>query len=145
MFKEQCKNLFKDRTFYRTMIFLAIPIMIQNLLVSSLNMIDTLMIGSIGENEIAAVGIANQVFFLYNLLIGGVGAGCSMFISQYWGAKDITDIHKTLGVGLLSGLMISLLFTGGALLAPEPILSLFTSDPIVLQLSIDYLLSLIHI
>lgn len=139
MFKEQCKNLFKDRTFYRTMIFLAIPIMIQNLLVSSLNMIDTLMIGSIGENEIAAVGIANQVFFLYNLLIGGVGAGCSMFISQYWGAKDITDIHKTLGVGLLSGLVISLLFTGGALLAPEPILSLFTSDPIVLQLSIDYL------
>ncbi|MEG2245095.1 MAG: MATE family efflux transporter, partial [Erysipelotrichaceae bacterium] len=91
MFKQQCITLFQDKKFYKIMIVLVIPIIIQNLLVSSLNMVDTLMIGALGENEIAAVGIANQFFFLYNLVIVGVSAGCSMFISQYWGAKDVDD------------------------------------------------------
>ncbi|MEF9962212.1 MAG: MATE family efflux transporter [Erysipelotrichaceae bacterium] len=139
MFKQQCITLFQDKKFYKIMIVLVIPIIIQNLLVSSLNMVDTLMIGALGENEIAAVGIANQFFFLYNLVIVGVSAGCSMFISQYWGAKDVEDIHKTVGVGVISASIAALVFTLVALLFPRSVISLFTKDAYVIELSVQYL------
>ncbi|HCP14705.1 MAG TPA: MATE family efflux transporter, partial [Peptococcaceae bacterium] len=60
-----------NRKFFQTLWVLALPIVIQNLLISSLNMIDTLMIAAVGQNEVAAVGIANQYFFLFNLMITG--------------------------------------------------------------------------
>lgn len=139
LMKKYFYHLFDDKQFYRMMIVLVIPIIIQNLLVSSLNMVDTLMIGAIGEDQIAAVGIANQFFFLYNLIIVGIGAGCSMFISQFWGSKDLDDIHKTLGVGLVCGCCAALLFTLIALITPTLILSLFTDDPMVISMSVEYL------
>lgn len=74
-----------DRPFYRQLLVLAAPIMLQNFIASSLNMFDTLMIGQLGENEVAAVGVANQVFFLFNLVANGAAAGCSIFLSQFWG------------------------------------------------------------
>ena len=71
------KTWFFDKQFYRTLAVLALPILVQNFLASSLNMVDTLMIGRVGENEVAAVGIANQFFFLFNLIGNGAAMGCS--------------------------------------------------------------------
>ena len=57
----------KDKDFYRRLFIIALPIVIQNLITSSLNMLDTMMIGKVGELELASVGIANQYYFLYSL------------------------------------------------------------------------------
>ncbi len=81
------KDIFSDKRFYHTLITLAIPIVIQNFLLSSLNMVDSLMVGALGETAIAAVGVANQLFYLFNITIIGVGTGCSIFIAQFWGAQ----------------------------------------------------------
>ena len=90
------RNKFKDLDwkFYRRLFVLTLPIVIQNLIASMLNMADTLMIGKLGEKELAAVGMANQYFFFFSLMLFGVNAGVSMFISQFWGKKDILSIKK---------------------------------------------------
>lgn len=133
------QNPSKASAFYSTLLKLAIPIVIQNLITSSINMVDTVMIGKIGEVEIAAVGIANQYFFLFNLLIIGITSGAGIFISQYWGQRDKENIHRTLGLSLVSSTIFSILFTIIAFMIPEYIMVLFNKDPYVIQLGIDYL------
>ena len=76
------------------------------------------MIGRLGETEIAAVGLANQFFLLYNLLIMGIHSGCSVFIAQFWGKGEKGGIRKVLLVGLLASVIISFLFTVIALFYP---------------------------
>lgn len=131
--------LFSDKKFYRTLVVLALPILAQNFLASSLNMVDTLMIGRLGDNEVAAVGIANQFFFLFNLVGNGAAAGCSIFISQYWGQKDAASIKRVLGFGFFVNLAIGLIFTLTALLIPRLIITLFNRQAVVIDLGEGYL------
>jgi len=77
------KYLFSGKDFYSQLLVIAIPIIIQNFISSSLNMVDTVMIGRLGETEIAAVGLANQFFLLYNLLIMGIHSGCSVLLPSF--------------------------------------------------------------
>ena len=64
------------------------PIILQQLIASSLNMLDTVYeVGMVGETELASVGIANQYYFLFNIFVMGISSGCSVFISQLWGKK----------------------------------------------------------
>ena len=68
------KKTFKDKTFLLAILTLVIPITLQNLISSSLNMVDNLMIGRLGENSIAAVGLVNQYFFIFMLYLTGINA-----------------------------------------------------------------------
>ena len=79
------KKLFKDRVFFNTMLTLALPITLQSFVTSSLNLVDTMMVGSLKETAISAVGLANQYIFIFTLCILGINAGASVFMSQYWG------------------------------------------------------------
>lgn len=126
-------------TFYNTLLMLALPIIIQNLITSSINMVDTVMIGKIGEFEIAAVGIANQYFFLFHLLTVGITSGAGIFVSQYWGQRDGESIRRTLGLSLILSIILSGLFTVVALIIPEYIVLLFNKDPYVISLAVKYL------
>ena len=128
-----------DRKFLSNMLKIALPIMIQNLVTSSLNMADTIMVGKLGEVEIAAVGIANQYFFLFTMILTGLCGGCSVFISQYWGKKDSTNIKRMLGLGLVSALIVSIVFMVAGFVSPETIISLFNKESIVIDLGGKYL------
>jgi putative MATE family efflux protein len=127
------------KDFYKTMITIGAPIALQHLIGSSLNLVDTLMIGKLGEDAIAAVGIANRLFFLFILFIYGAYSGCGVFTAQYWGKKDKKNIHRVLGIMLVFGLGFSALFTLAALLIPRHLLILFSRDPHVLDLGVQYL------
>lgn len=127
-------KLFIDRDFYRQMLKLALPIMLQNFISTFLNMIDTVMVGKLGETEIAAVGIANQYFLFFNMFLFGFSAGCSVFISQFWGKRDLQNIKRILGIGLGSSIAISLGFMVLVLSIPGKIMALFNNDPRVIQL-----------
>lgn len=133
------KTLWKDRKFLKAMLAIAIPIALQNLITSSLNMIDTLMISSLGDASIAGVGLANQVFFLYMLMVFGINSGSSIFISQFWGKKDTESIKKILGLAIFLGSIIGTIFTIAALFFPEKLMRIFTKDMEVINLGIDYL------
>ncbi len=78
-----------DQAFYKTMMTIAIPIVIQNIISIGLNMADTIMIGKLGVDELAAVGTANRLYFVFSSLCFGIYSGASVYVSQYWGVKDI--------------------------------------------------------
>ncbi|MGL5656862.1 MAG: MATE family efflux transporter [Fusobacteriaceae bacterium] len=137
-------NLFKkyrkDKAFYKTLFAITIPIVLQNLVATAINLLDTVMIGNVGEKELAAVGIANQFYFLFNLTIFGVAAGCGVFIAQLWGTKDVKRIKSTLGFGLISGFLITLVFSAVAIFFPKSIMQIFSKDFKVIEIGSDYLI-----
>lgn len=133
------KAIFKDKIFMKSLWVLAIPIVIQNFIMSSLNLVDNLMIGSLGEESIAAVGLANQYFFVFMLCIAGITAGASIFMAQYWGKKDTGKIKIVLGVSLVVGFIASVIFGLGALFAPRFIMSVLSQDAMVIELGVKYL------
>ena len=130
---------FKDKDFLKAMIAIALPITLQNLIASSVNMLDTLMITSLGQESLAAVGLANQVFFFYAVTIFGVATGSSIFISQFWGKKDSANIKRILGLSLTIGSILGIIFTLAALFIPEHIMRIFSKDTEVIKLGVDYL------
>ena len=132
-------GLFNDREFYKKMLVIALPVTLQNFITSFLNMLDTVMVGRLGETEIAAVGIANQYFFLFIMFLIGLSAGCSVFIAQFWGKQDLRNIKRIMGVGLSSAILVSLVFTVLGLLFPREVMALFNQDPQVIALGAGYL------
>ena len=133
------KHLISSREFYGTMFKLALPITVQNLVASSLNMVDTIMIGQLGQSELTAVGLSNQLFFLMVLFLFGTYSGASIFTSQFWGKKDIANIHRILGIAIVTGILASLVFTLGAMFFPATVLRLFINNEHVVQLGAAYL------
>ncbi len=129
----------KDKVFMKGMLAIAIPVAVQNLISSSLNMIDTLMISSLGQASIAAVGLANQVFFLYILLTFGINSGASIFIAQFWGKGDEVSIRKVLGISITLSAIAGSIFTLAAFLFPEWIMGIFIKEADVIRLGSDYL------
>lgn len=131
--------LFNDRKFFKTMLVLALPIVAQNLILSSLNLVDNIIIGGLNAAAIAAVGLANQYFFLLNLVLFGVCSGSSIFIAQFWGNRDIKNIKRVLGLSLITGVAASAVFTVLGLIFPRQILKLFSNDADVIKMGSDYL------
>lgn len=125
--------------FYKKMLVLGIPIIIQNLVSTTLNMVDTVMISSQGEQALAAVAIANKFLFILIVILFGIFSGMSIFISQYYGAKDYTNIHHVLGMGISLGVAVCILFFGLALAVPEVIMRVFINDSEVIRQGVIYL------
>ncbi|MSU02717.1 MATE family efflux transporter [Tissierella pigra] len=132
-------KFWQNKRFLKDMLIIAIPIALQNLITSSLNMVDTLMISELGKSSIAAVGLANQLFFFYSLIIFGINSGTSIFISQYWGKKDTENIKKVLGLSITLSAIAGLFFTIIALFFPETVMRFFIKEPMVVKLGSDYL------
>ena len=132
-------NFLLDKKFLRSMMAIALPMALQNLISTSVNMVDTMMITSLGNASLAAVGLANQVFFLYALLTFGINSGSSIFISQYWGKEDTINIRRVLGLALFGSLGLGIIFTIGAFFFPQLLMRIFIQDAEVVSLGADYL------
>jgi putative MATE family efflux protein len=130
---------FSDREYYRRLIRIAFPITLQNLVTSSLNMVGAVMVGQLGAAPVAAVGLANQVFFLLNLMLFGITTGSAMFTAQLWGRRDIANIRKVLGLALSLGLVAAALFLVVAEFFPRQALGVYSQDPEVIALGSEYL------
>lgn len=128
-----------DRRFLKNMLRLALPIALQNLLLSSFTLVDTLMIGALDEVSLASVGMAGKWSWVMTIVFFGFSSGASVFISQYWGNKDLPGIRRSYGVMLTGLLAGALLFTGVAFFAPGFVIGLFNNDPLVIKTGSDYL------
>ncbi|HAP44658.1 MAG: MATE family efflux transporter [Spirochaetes bacterium GWD1_61_31] len=127
------------RHFFTDLLRIALPIALTNLVISSVNLVDTIMVGRLGATELAAVGLGNQVYFLLILMLFGVSTGAGVFVAQFWGKQDVAGIRKTVGLGLVLALAISAAFTAAALVLPRGILGLYSRDPAVIAAGADYL------
>lgn len=117
-----------NKIFYKTLFSIALPITIQNLIITLLNLIDVFMISSLDTSSIGGVGMANKIFFLLNLFLFGTNSGAAILASQYWGNKDINNIKKVLGITLILGSLGSLLFSVAAILFPAKLISILSPD-----------------
>lgn len=132
-------NIAQDKKFIRKVIAITMPITLQALLNTSLNLVDTIMIGSLGQTSIAAVGLANKVFFVFTLLLFGVISGSSILTAQYFGKKDISNIRRVLGMSLFIGLTGAALFVVPSLICPKSVMSIFTPNYETIKISAGYL------
>ena len=131
--------MLRSSTFFRTLSMVALPIIIQNVIINFLNMIDVVMIGQLGEVEVAAVGLANQVTFVLTLILFGICSGAAIMSAQYWGRKELDGIHCVVGIGLTIGLTGAGIFAIAVLSAPRGFLRLYTPDPAVITIGSSYL------
>ncbi|RPJ17943.1 MAG: MATE family efflux transporter [Chloroflexi bacterium] len=132
-------SFFRDKAFFRSMLVIAVPVAFQQLITAGLNMVDVLMVGQLGETSVAALGLANQIFFLLILFLFGVTSGMSIFTAQFWGKGDIEQIHHVLGICLTIAISVGALFTLAAVFMPERLMGFYTDDPEVIKLGSDYL------
>ena len=100
----------RGRAFYHDVVLLALPILLQNLCTTLLGLVDTFMVGALGEAPLAAVQVANTPVFVIQLVIFGLQSGSSVLISQFWGKKDIDAINRVIGIGCYVAGAIAALF-----------------------------------
>ncbi len=131
--------MIKDKELLRKVMYIAVPIALQNLISSSVNFADVFMIGKLGESSLAAVGLSNQISFLLNLLLFGITSGAGVMTAQYWGKKDVINIKKVLGLALIFSLICSTMFFLASFFMPEKLLKIYTPDLEVISLGVKYL------
>ncbi len=130
---------FKDRRFWKSLLTLVIPMALQNLISSSLNLTDNLMIGQLGEKYLGALSLANQITFLLFLFTFGITSGAAVFSAQFWGSKNIPGIRRTQGLALALAVCVALVFTLASQVFPGEIMALYTPDPEIQALGKAYL------
>ena len=128
-----------DRSFWAAALPLVIPIALQNLLMTSFRLVDTLMVGRLGDVSIAAVGLAGWASFLVELLAFGMSSGAAVFVAQYHGANNKEGILRTYGMMLGFMVPLGLIFTIGVGAFPGFVMRLFTDDPALISEGIRYL------
>lgn len=132
-------NMLKDRRFLGKAVTIAFPVAMQGMLNTIVNLVDTMMIGTLGETSIAAVGLANKVFFVFSLLVFGIVSGSGVLAAQYWGNHDVKNIRKVLGLALMISIAGSLCFLIPAQLCPEAVMRIFTTSQSSITVGAAYL------
>lgn len=133
------KEMLRDRIFLEKAVFIALPVALQGMLNTIVNMADTMMIGRLGEASIAAVGLANKVFFVFSLLVFGIVSGSGVLASQYWGNQDVKNIRKVTGLAIVMALTGSLLFVLPSVFCPVAVMRIFTNSDATARLGAPYL------
>lgn len=136
---QDTKRMATDKIFLSKAARIAFPVALQGMLNTIVNMIDTMMIGSLGATSIAAVGLANKVFFVMTLLIFGIVSGSGVLAAQYWGHGDIKSIRKVLGLSIFLAEGAAFIFLLPAVICPEMVMKIFTTGGETIKTGAAYL------
>ena len=132
-------KLFNDKNFWKTAIKLTVPVALQNLLTSSFTLADTLLVSSLGTVALSSVGMMGQWSWLINMILVGFCSATTLFISQFWGIKNLKKIRHIGGIAIIFSLAVSVTFTAVSLCIPELIVRIFNSDADVIEAGSQYL------
>ncbi len=119
------KRYIGDRAFYKTVMSVAVPIMIQNLITCFVSMLDNIMVGQVGTVQMSGVSIVNQILFVFNLCVFGCVAGAGIFTAQFAGSMDYEGVRQTFRFKLISCMLLVLLGAGALLLFGEGMVRLY--------------------
>lgn len=129
----------ENRNFYRKVFSLVVPLALQNLINVGVTTADVVMLGRVGETVLSASSLANQIYFILSLIFFGITSGASVLTAQYWGKRDKDTIEKVLGIAMAITVFAALVFMLAALLLPETLMLIFTSEPEVIAEGVRYL------
>lgn len=129
----------RDKSFYRSLVLLAIPIALQNLITFLVNLADSVMVGSLGDAAISGLYMGNQIQTLLQVFSGGIEGAILILAAQYWGKRDTGSIKKIVTIGLRFSLIVGALLTLICALFPRQVIGLFTKDAMTVAAGAEYL------
>lgn len=122
------KKFIGDKAFYRYLIFLAFPMIVQNGITSFVSFLDNIMVGQIGTEPMSGVAIVNQLFFVFNICIFGGVSGAGIFSAQFFGKGDYEGQKYTFRFKLYACLLITAIACVLFHFLDEPLISLYLND-----------------
>ena len=128
-----------EKEFYKNVAKIAVPIALQGLITTGVNMMDTIMIGTVGETQLSAVSLANQFINIFHIFCMGIGMGASVLVARYYGMKDKPALKKTVAIMLRLCLAMATLFCVATILIPEHIMKIYTSETDIISNGVKYL------
>lgn len=133
------QHIVTDASFYKRAILLILPVVMQNIINQGVNMMDTVMVGRLGEVAISASSLANQFYQIFNFLCMGISAAGLVLASQYWGALDKRTVRRVYDLCIQLVSIISTAFAVVSILIPEKIMEIYIKDPDVIREGARYL------
>ncbi len=133
------KLLTRDRSFYRSLITLAIPVALQNLITFAVGFADNLMVSSLGDAAVSGVYMGNQIQTFLQMFSGGIEGAILILAAQYWGRRDTGSIKRIIAIGLHFSLAFGLILTAVCSVIPSQIISIFTNEASVIADGATYL------
>ena len=132
-------NTDEKKVFNARLKTLAVPLALQSLLNALVGASDALMLGRLNQDSIAAVSLANQLFFVMTLFTGAITSAAGVLIAQYWGKKDYKNAGRFLAMAIRYSILISLVFFIAALVFPEAVMRIFTPESSLIAIGAGYL------
>jgi len=129
----------KDKSFYKKVAAIALPIALQGLITNGVNVMDTLMVGTLGETQLSAVSLANQFINIFHIFCMGIGMGASVLVARYYGMRDQGSLKKTLAIMLRLCFAMAALFCILTAVLPRQIMQIYTVEEEVITVGIRYL------
>ncbi len=129
----------RDKKFYRQVAGIAVPIALQGFITTGVNMMDTLMIGIVGETQLSAVSLANQFISIYQILCMGIGMGASVLVARYYGMGDRDSLKKTVAIMVRLCVGMAALFCLVTAFFPEWIMGIYTVEDAIISNGVRYL------
>ena len=142
------KKFIGDKAFYKMLLTVAIPIMVQNGITNFVSLLDNIMVGRLGTEQMSGVSIVNQFIFIFNLVIFGAVSAAGIFTAQFFGKGDIRGIRNTFRFKLIVTSIIAVVGIGLFILLDESIIGLFLHESESmgdLALTLEYGKNYLHI
>ncbi len=128
-----------NRSFYHKLLIVTVPLVIQQLITTSVQLIDNIMVGRLGEEAISAVSVINQMYFVVILMLFGMMGGAGIYTAQYFGSKNFEKLRQTFRFKLLISLVLSVFSLTILTVFGGSLIRLFTSTETTIKLGLDYL------
>ncbi len=128
-----------DKAFYRHLIAVSLPLILQQLVTASVQIVDNVMVGRLGETAIGAVSVVNQLFFVVIITTFGVISGSTIYMAQYYGAKNQSKLNQTYRITLYAALLVAFIAFVIFSLADTFLIQIFTTNPVTIGLAEDYI------
>ena len=149
MKKGYWKRFVGDRAFYKMLLLLLLPMIVQQGITNFVSLLDNLMVGSLGTEQMSGVAIVNQLFFVYNLALFGAVSGVSIFGAQFFGLGDNEGMRHTVRLKLYLGAAITVICIALLLLAGPQFIGLFlnkdTNDAAVCAVTLGYAMAYLRV
>ncbi len=133
------KSNFDYSAFIKMVAALVIPMALQNLINVGISSTDVIMLGKVSETVLSGASLANQVYFILNLILFGLSSGASVLVAQYWGKKDMESIETVFGMAMKFSCIVGILFTIVTFLFPTQLMHIFSSEADVIKEGANYL------
>lgn len=129
----------RDKSYYRSLVTLAIPVALQSLITFLVSFADNLMVNALGDSAVSGVYMGSQIQTFIQMFTSGVGGAILIIAAQYWGKRDHEPIKKIIAIGVRISILVGVVFTAIGLAFPEQIIRFFTMDAGVVAEGTTYL------